>query len=146
MKSMFLFYFSIVLAILSTLLYQLSQKLTPANANPILAITTTYLSAFLLCLAILILFPPKDSLPAAFRQLSWTTFALAAAITGIEFGFLLAYRAGWNISILALMVNAAGTVLLVPVGLLLFREKLSAINVIGICLCILGLIMINWRR
>ncbi len=143
---MFLFYFSISLAILSTLLYQLAQKLTPANANPILAITTTYLSAFLLCLAILIFFPPKAGLLAAFRQLSWTTYALAAAITGIEFGFLLAYRAGWNISILALFVNAAGTMLLVPVGVILFREKLSAVNVIGICLCILGLIMVNWKK
>ena len=143
---MFLFYFSITLAILSTLLYQLAQKLTPPGASPALAITTTYITAVVICLVILALAPPRTGLITAFRQLNWTSFALAFSITGIEFGFLLAFRSGWQISLTALFVNAVGTALLVPVGLLFFKEKLSPVNLVGILLCLAGLVMMNWKK
>ena len=143
---MFLFYFSISLAILSTLLYQVAQKLTPPGANPALAITTTYVTAVVICLVILALYPPRTNLISAFRQLNWTSFALAFAIAGIEFGFLLAFRAGWPISLTALFVNAAGTLLLVPIGLVFFKEKLSPVNLAGILVCLVGLVMINWKK
>jgi len=39
--------------------------------------------------------------------LNWTSFALAFAIAGVEIGFLLAYRAGWNISLGAIASNVA---------------------------------------
>jgi len=34
---------------------------------------------------------------------------------------------------------------LVPIGLLLFREKISLVNFIGIVICIAGLVMINHK-
>ena len=64
-------------------------------------------------------------------------------ILGIEIGFLLAYRAGWQISILAVVVNVAATLLLIPVGLIFFGEKLAPINIVGIFLAIIGLILAN---
>ncbi len=86
------------------------------------------------------------SLRAALGQLNWASFVLAFEIVGLEVGFLLAYRAGWNISSAAIFVNVAGTLLLVPVGLLFFKEKLSAVNLLGILVCILGLVMVNWKK
>jgi energy-converting hydrogenase Eha subunit E len=52
-KTMFLFYASVNLAILGTILYQVTQKLTPAQANPIIAITVTYAVALVFCLVLL---------------------------------------------------------------------------------------------
>jgi multidrug transporter EmrE-like cation transporter len=144
--TMFLFIFSISLAILSTVLYHLAQKLTPSGASPVLAIPVTYLTALVVCLVILALAPPRPSLFAALRQLSWTSYALAFSIVGIEFGFLLAFRAGWNISLAALFVNAAGTLLLAPIGLIFFKEKLTPVNLAGMLLCLVGLIMMNWKK
>jgi len=43
-SNMFLYYFSGGLAVFSTLLYHVTQKLTPQNANPALALTVTYLT------------------------------------------------------------------------------------------------------
>ena len=143
---MFLFYFSIGLAITSTLLYHITQKLTPANVNPALALIVTYITALVLCVLLLPFFPLRTGFQAALGQLNWASFALAFAIVGLEVGFLLAYRAGWNISIAAIFVNVAGTLLLVPIGLLFFKEKLSPINMIGILVCILGLVMVNWKK
>ena len=145
-SGMFLFYFSISLAITSTLLYHIIQKLTPANVNPALALVVTYTTSLALCVLLFPVFPLKNGLQAALRQLNWASFALAFAIVGLEIAFLLAYRAGWNISIAAIFVNAAGTLLLVPVGLLFFKEKLSAVNLLGILVCTLGLVMVNWKK
>ena len=143
---MFLFYFSIILAILSTLLYHLSQKLTPTGANPVLAITITYITSLVICLGILVFSPPSTGLRPALKQLNWASIALAFALVGLEIGFLLAYRAGWNLSTATIFVNTAGTLLLIPFGLLFFKERLSLVNAIGILICIIGLIMINWKR
>jgi len=93
---------------------------------------------------VLLLFVPlKSSLANGLGQLNWASIGLAFAIVGLEVGFILVYRAGWNISIAAIVVNVAVTVLLVPVGILLFSEKLSAMNYVGIVVCIAGLVMAN---
>jgi len=145
-SAMFLFYFSVGLAITSTLLYHVTQKLTPAYVNPALALIVTYAVSLVLCVLLLPLFPLVNDVRAALGQLNWASFGLAFAIVGLEVGFLLAYRAGWNISIAAIFVNAAGTLLLVPIGLLFFKERLSPVNLLGILVCIIGLIMVNWKR
>src|SRR6266540_2134641 len=145
-KSMFLFYFSITLAIASTALYHFSQKGTPANVNPAVSITVTYVVAFLLTVSLLIFLPVKNGLLSEVRKLNSASYLLAFSIVGLEVGFLLAYRAGWNIGIAAVLVNVAASLILVPVAIFLFREKLSLVNTIGILVCLAGLVMLNWKR
>ncbi len=140
---MFLFYFSIILTILSNSVYHIVQKLTPGNANPALALTATYLTAALASMGLLAVYRPEGGLAHSLRQLNWTSFALGIAIIGLELGFLLAYRAGWNISLAGIVSNTTVGLLLLPVGLLLFKEKISPVNVIGILLCIGGLVLVN---
>lgn len=143
---MFLFYFSAGLAVFSTLLYHIMQKLTPGNANPALALIVTYITSLALCVLLLVFTPLQTGLKAALGQLNWASFGLAFAIVGLEVGFLLAYRAGWNISLVALVVNVIGTLLLIPIGLAFFKDKLSPVNLVGILVCIVGLVMVNWKR
>lgn len=142
---MFLFYLSMALTILSGALYHVFQKLTPGNAHPLLAMVVTYVTAIIICLVLLPFYPPKTGLVESLRQLNWASFALALAIVGLEIGFLLAYRAGWNISLGAIVSNVAVAIVLVPVGLLFFKEKISLVNFIGVVVCIAGLVMINHK-
>lgn len=143
---MFLFYFSVGLAIFSTVLYHLTQKMTPATANPAVALIVTYLVSLGLTLVLLAFFPPAGGLRAALGQLNWASIGLAFALVGLEVGFLLAYRTGWDIGVAAVFVNVAGAVLLAPLGLVLFRERLSPVNLLGIMVCIVGLVLINWKK
>jgi len=145
-KSMFLFYFSISLAIASSALYHFSQKGTPANVNPAVAILVSYVVAFFLTLSLLFFLPAKNGIIAEVRQLNWASYLLAFSIVGLEVGFLLVYRAGWNIGIAAMLVNVVASLILVPVAIFLFKEKLSLVNVIGILVCLAGLVMLNWKR
>jgi multidrug transporter EmrE-like cation transporter len=61
----------------------------------------------------------------------------------LELGFLLAYRAGWPISLAALLANVMVGMLLLPIGLVLLREKLSWVNLLGIAVCLAGIILVN---
>lgn len=144
---MVMYYISIGLAILGTTLYHLFQKSTATNVHPILAVMVTYATALVLSLALLTFaFPLKDSLAVELRKVNWSSFALAFAIVGLEVGFLLVYRAGWNLSTAVIITNVAGALLLMPIGLLIFRERFTPVNVIGIFICIAGFILVNWKQ
>ena len=143
---MSLFYFSITLAILSSALYHFSQKLIPANVHPIVSVIVTYFVSLLLCLVLLVFLPPENGLVAAFKQLNWATFLLAFSLVGLEVGFLLVYRSGWQIGLAAVLVNVVASLILVPLAIFVFKDKLSPVNIIGILVCLAGLVMLNWKR
>ena len=143
MAKPFLYYGAILLATLSAAAYQVVQKNMPSNAHPLLSVAVAYLIGALLCLLLLPFFPLGSSLGVALRQLNWTTAALAVTIIGIEVGYLLAYRAGWNIGIASLLSNSTVAMLLIPISLIWFREQLSIRQMIGIALCLTGLVLIN---
>ena len=81
-KSMFLFYFSITLAICSSALYHFSAKSTPANVNFPVSLLVTYAVAFLVTLVGFFFFPVKNGLAFELKQLNWASFLLAIAIVG----------------------------------------------------------------
>lgn len=140
-----LYYFAIALTILSGVLYHVFLKLTPGDVHPLISLIATYVTSIFLCVGALLFSPLQTRLVEAFGELNWTSYALAVAIVGLEVGSLLAYRAGWRISNFGVMVNVAVMILLVPIGLLIFEERLSPVNVIGILIAIVGLVMMNLR-
>jgi uncharacterized membrane protein len=139
------FYLSLGLTVVSNVLYHIFQKLTPGNVNPMVALSVTYAVATILCLILFPFFPSHLGLIQELRKLNWASFGLAFAVAGLELGYLWAYRAGWDVSVGPLVSNVAVALLLLPVGLLLFKERLTSTNIIGIILCIFGLILINQR-
>lgn len=145
-KFMFIYYFSISLAILSSALYHFTAKSTPANVNFSVSLLVTYAVAFGVTLVTLFFLPIQNSLTFELKQLNWASILLAVAIVGIEFGFLLVYRSGWNLGLAAVLVNVAASLLLVPVAVFFLKDRLNWINIAGILVCLTGLIMLNWKR
>lgn len=145
-KIMFLFYFSITLAILSSTLYHFVAKSTPADVNFTVSLLVTYAIAFVVTLFTFYFLPAENGLTAEIKKLNWASIVLAIAIVGIEFGFLLVYRSGWNLGIAAVLTNVIASLILVPVALFVFKDKLNWVNVMGILICLVGLIMLNWKR
>ena len=143
---MSLFYFSITLAIASSALYHFVAKSTPSNVNFAVSLLVTYAVAFLVTLLGFFFFPARNGIAAELNQLNWASIALAIAVVGIEFGFLLTYRAGWNLGIAAVLVNVVASLILVPVAIFVFKDEISWINVLGILVCLAGLVMLNWKK
>jgi len=143
---MFLFYFSITLAICSSALYHFSAKSVPSNINFATSLIVTYTVALGITLIVSFLFPAENGFVAEVKNLNWSSFLLAFAVVGIEFGFLLVYRAGWNLGVAAVLTNVIASLILVPVAIFVFKDKLSWVNIIGILVCFAGLVMLNWKR
>lgn len=133
------------MAALSTVMYNLFQKITPQQVNPALALSVTYGVAMAITFILFAVFPIGSAV-IAFRQLNWVSFALGLAIAGVEISTLLAYRAGWELSLLGIMVNVVASLILVTIGVIFFKEKLSMMNILGIVICIFGLVLLNYRH
>jgi len=145
-KPMFLFYFSITLATCSSALYHFVAKSTPSNVNFTVSLLVTYAVAFVITLLGFLFFPATNGITTELKHLNWASIGLAIAIVGIEFGFLLTYRSGWDLGIAAVLVNVVASLILVPVAIYVFQDKISWVNIMGIVVCLAGLVMLNWKR
>jgi multidrug transporter EmrE-like cation transporter len=143
---MFLFYFSISLAITSSAFYHFVAKSTPLNVNFTVSLLVTYAVAFMVTLLGFFFFPTTNGITFELAKLNWASIGLAVAIVGIEFGFLLIYRSGWNLGIAAVLVNVVASLILVPVAILVFKDELTWVNIMGIFVCLIGLLMLNWKK
>lgn len=137
--------FWLSLAILCTVGYHLVLKLTPAGVNPLLSLMLTYALVTLVFGVILLVAPGGFEWRQELRQLNWTALALAAVIVGLDLGFLYLYRGGFEVSLGALVTQSAAAMLLLVVGVAVFREKLTTANVVGVLLCLAGLWLVNRR-
>jgi uncharacterized membrane protein len=138
-----MYVFSIVLIVGSNILYNICQKITPQRANPFIALFITYLTAAVFSIALSPLFKSGKGFFQAFKELNWTSIALGISIVGLEFGYLMAYRVGWKISLGSLVANIALALILIPIGILFFKEGFGFNKILGASLCIIGLIILN---
>lgn len=145
-RPVLLFYGSLLLAIASSVLYHFTQKQIPSPANPVMSVIVTYLVSLGLCLVLLYFLPPRNGFLGELRQLNWASYVLALSLVGLEVGFLLVYRAGWNIGLAAVLVNVSAALILVPVAVFYFKDSLNGVNLTGILVCLVGLVMLNWKK
>jgi multidrug transporter EmrE-like cation transporter len=132
-------------AIACTVGYHLVLKLTPAGVNPLLSLLVTYALVTVLFGALLAVSPGGFEWRQETRQLNWTAVALAVAIVGLDLAFMFIYRSGFEVSLGALVTQSSAALLLLVVGVAVFREKLSLANSAGIVLCLVGLWLVNRR-
>jgi drug/metabolite transporter (DMT)-like permease len=138
------FYLPIVLMAVGTAVYHVAQKSVPAQVNPVFSLVMNYVTALLGSLLLVPFFPPRPG-GWALRNVNWASCLVGASIVAVELAVLLAYRAGWKISLASVVGNVATALILVGVGLLFFHEHLSLKNVGGIGLCLLGLVLVAQR-
>lgn len=131
-----------MMAVGGNLLYHLAQKSMPKAINPLFAITLAYVVGIAVCLLYSFVYPSERSFLDTARESNWAVYAMGLGAAVIEVGFLLAYRVGWNISTAAVACSTAVTLMLIPIGVLAFKEHLSARNVVGLLLCMIGLVLV----
>ncbi len=137
-----MYYFSMVLVIISSLFYHISQKSITEDANPAVSMMVTYGVALVLSV-IMYFFLPKKEGALLLKDLNWASYVLGIAIVGLEIGFLLVYRSGWNISFAGVFANVFIGILLIPIGIFVYKEHLSLLNGLGIIMCLIGIILIK---
>ena len=137
---------SLPLIIVGVLLYSVSQKSIPKDANALVAIASTYFIALVSCVVVL-LFNGEFKKGTSFfnHQKLLPIVFLGISIIMVELGFLYAYRTGWKISTASIITGSFTTVALALIGVMWYREELTIINIVGIVLSLIGVILINYK-
>lgn len=139
-------FFPVILVVFSGLGYHLCQKLTSTSLNPFVALIVTYAFALIISVISYFIFVPNTNLGTlitSVKEANIPSILLGATAVGLELGYLLTYRMGWNISFASLLANTSVAFILIPIGIIIFKEKISVTALTGIVFCITGLILIS---
>ena len=124
-------------------LYHISAKSTPSTISPFASLTLTYVIAGIVSFLMFFITSEEKNILQEMSKANWATYALAASIVFLEFGYMMVYRAGWPVSIASLVCNLSVCCILLFAGLLLYKEAISLKQLMGIVVCFVGLIMVS---
>lgn len=135
-----------LLILASFVTYHLVTKGLRADVNPFVFLVPVYAVALAVSAALALVpgVAAAGGSGLATRDLV-LALVLGLALVGIEAGFILAYRAGWAVSLAPTVANVAVALVLLPVALLVLREKVSLVNLAGLGLAVLGLVLMAQR-
>lgn len=133
----------IALVVVSNILYQICAKSVPGDMDPFASLTVTYGVGALLSGAMYFLRSPGGNLLQEYAKVNWAPVLLGLVIVGLEVGFIYAYKAGWAVSTASVVQSAFLTLALIAVGALLYKEAVTPSKLVGIALCLVGLVFIN---
>ncbi len=142
---MFNYIWPIAMVLLSNVVYQICAKSVPGDINPFASLTVTYLIGAAVT-AVIYCFTGEGGVMREFSKLNWSSYVLGLVIVGLEVGTIYAYKAGWQISMLSIVQSAFLAVLLIFVGFLLYHEALTWNKLVGIAICLVGLVFINLSK
>jgi len=132
----------ILIVVAANTIYNISAKSTPRDIDMFASLSVTYLIAAICSIILYFITSEKKNLLLELPKSNWTTFALGIAVVGLEFGFLCVYRAGWKIGTASLFASVALACVLLIVGAFIYKEILSPRQILGMCVCAVGLFLI----
>ena len=125
--------------VLSNIFYQICAKEIPEQMNTYASMTVTYAVATIFSAVMFFITTKGGNLIQEFKFSNWATVVLGIVITGLEVGFIYAYKAGWKVNTLATVTNAFLSIALIFLGFFMYRETITWSKVFGVLLCLVGL-------
>ncbi len=142
---MYAYIWPIALVVLSNVVYQICAKSVPAAMNPFASLTVTYLVAAVASALLFFTLGSDANLLKEYEKLNWAPFVLGIVIIGLEAGWIYAYKAGWQVSTGFIVQSALLAAALLFVGYFLYNEALTWNKLVGVAICLIGLVFINYR-
>ena len=142
---MFSYIWPIALVVLSNTVYQICAKSVPERMNPFASLTVTYLVGALASAILYFALGTGGNLIKEYGKLNWAPFVLGVVIVGLEAGWIYAYQAGWQVSTGFIVQSAFLAAALLLVGFFLYHEALTWNKLVGVTICLIGLVFINLK-
>lgn len=130
---------AICIIVISGVFYQICSKAIPEGVNPFVPLLCTYAVAFLTALVLCICTGNIANIGEDLKKVNSFSLLLGAVICFYELGFILAYRNGFSFTTLPPLANILVIIAVCGVGVLIYREHMSLINLGGILLSVLGI-------
>ena len=141
----FYYIWPIALVVLSNVVYQICAKSVPEGIDPFASLTVTYLVGAAACTLLYFLLGHGGNLVKEYSKLNWAPILLGIVVVGLEVGWIYAYKAGWQVSTGFIVQSAFLATVLLLVGFFLYHEALSWNKAVGVIICLIGLVFINYR-
>lgn len=142
---MFAYVWPIGLVVISNVVYQICAKSVPQGINPLASLTITYLVGAVASAILYFILNRGGNLFQEYGKLNWAPIVMGIVIVGLEAGWIYAYKAGWQVSVGFIVQSAFLAVALVFVGFLLYKEALTWNKLVGVGVCLAGLVVINLK-
>lgn len=142
---MFNYVWPIVLVVLSNTIYQICAKSVPKEMNPFASLTVTYFIGALASAILYFVLGKNGNLIKEYGKVNWAPFVLGLVVVGLEAGWIYAYKAGWQVSTGFIVQSAILSVMLLVVGFFLYHEAFIWNKVVGVVICLVGLVFINFK-
>lgn len=131
------------LVVLSNVFYQICAKSLPDKMNPFASLTITYMIGAIASFLLYYILNRDANIIKEYQQVNWAPFVLGFVIVGLEVGYLYAYKVGWLVSSAQIVQAAIVAIILIFVGYMLYKEPITWNKIIGIIVCLIGLVLIN---
>ena len=132
-----------VLVIVSNVVYQICAKSVPEGMDPLASLTVTYLVGAAASVILYYFLNNSGNLFQEYGKINWAPPVLGIVIVGLEVGWIYAYKAGWQVSTGFIVQSAFMAVALIFVGYMLYHEALTWNKILGVAICLVGLVFIN---
>jgi drug/metabolite transporter (DMT)-like permease len=142
---MFAYIWPIALVVLSNVVYQICAKSVPEGINPFASLTVTYLVGAAASAILFFALGSGGNLLKEYGKLNWAPVVLGIVIVGLEAGWIYAYKAGWQVSTGFIVQSSFLAAVLLLVGYFLYREALTWNKLVGVAICLIGLVFINYK-
>lgn len=140
---MFSTWWPILLVVASSVGYQVGLKEVSGVGDPMISLMVTYLAASVVSFVIYFFLSwGKESFLRGVLSVNVSAMGLGLAIVGIEVGTLFMYRAGWAVNVAFVVANSLIVAALMLTGFLLYKEKLTLRQLIGVGISLAGILCI----
>lgn len=136
---MFNYIWPLAIIVFSNIVYQICAKGIPQEMNTYASMTVTYAVATLFSAIMFFVTTKGSNIVNELKFSNWATLVLGVVITGLEVGFIYAYKAGWKVSTLATVSNAFLAIGLLFLGFFMYHEVINWSKIVGVAICLVGL-------
>lgn len=143
MESLFQMWWPVACVVLADVIYQVCAKKISSGTDPLAALGVTYLVSAAVCAGLYYGMGGMDLFADMFHA-RLAAAGIGFAVTGLEVGCVYMYKAGWTMNASFIVTNALITLCLILTGAVLYGEKLSRRQALGIVVSFIGICCIVW--
>lgn len=132
----------LLVVIICNVCYHLISKNISSTTNTYMGLFITYGVACLIS-ALAFFITSKNYFIEEVTKVNIFNILLGLVVVGVEGGYILMYRSGWEISKGSLISNMCIAIILMIIGVLVFKEGITIKKLMGVVLYIMGIFLIN---
>ena len=142
-KKGLLMWMPVLLMIVANLAYSITAKVTPSDVDTFASVSLTYLVCIVYALLMFFITSKNKNYFKEIKKANWTAPVLGACLVCLEVSTILLFRVGWDLSVGLLLAYVLLAIVLVILGRVAYKEKLTTKRLIGIGIALVGVILVS---